>query len=311
MFDRKNRKFQLNLSKQFLHKLYFLSKLKLLNPMSIAQDWFKSPSINSIFYHCLFNKKHFEIGNPVTLTHFPKAVEQRGENCARIIFFDNLIKNLVKSCRQIFFCQVTRRVIVLFSVVTQSILKLFEVKVKVCLLFTSNLRRYFHFGPNFQLFNVKKLRIIISNIFWWYDQSPKWKYLLKLSPPLKVLEFCLMKVDFFLDFQIWPQITSAWIVLQKISSRYRRFQKYDRFFFLLSFKKEGFFSGSDLWMFRGTSQLCCLPFFPACCPFARPPKSAAASQWSQSNFGNCINSYHDIPYVHHYKLLSIWSCSRL
>ena len=55
-------------------------------------------------------------------------------------------------------------------------------------------------------------------------------------------------------------------------------------FFLLSFKKEVFFSGSDLWMFRGTSQLCCLPFFPACCPFARPPKSAAASQWSQIIF---------------------------
>ena len=137
MFDRKNRKFQLNLSKQFLHKLYFLSKLKLLNPMSIAQDWFKSPSINSIFYHCLFNKKHFEIGNPVTLTHFPKAVEQRGENCARIIFF---WQSYQKSCQIMssnFFCQVTRRVIVLFSVVTQSILKLFEVKVKGCLLVIS------------------------------------------------------------------------------------------------------------------------------------------------------------------------------
>ena len=62
---------------------------------------------------------------------FSKAVEQRGENFALMIFFDNPIKNLVKSCRQIL-CEVTRTD-VLFSVVTQSILKLFQVKVKGCL----------------------------------------------------------------------------------------------------------------------------------------------------------------------------------
>ena len=85
---------------------------------------------------------------------------------------------------------------------------------------TSNLRRYFHFGPNFQLFNVKKLRIIISNI------SPKWKYLLKLSPPLKVWEFCLMKNNF--------SVTKKYLVGIDVFKNMIGL-------FLLSFKKISFF----------------------------------------------------------------------
>ena len=82
-------------------------------------------------YHGRFRKKN-EIRNPVTLTYFPKRLSREGKTLPVWFFFDNPIKNLVKSCRQIL-CKVTRRVIVLFSVVTQSILKLFEVKVKCCL----------------------------------------------------------------------------------------------------------------------------------------------------------------------------------